>query len=392
MSGSTSGAVAESDRVGIEVERILGRVRGERPGPSLVAVGGLHGNEPAGVLALQRVVATLVGRQDRLRGELVAIAGNRRALRVGRRFLVRDLNRAWGSKRVEMLRTTSSALEGGEDQEQSELLKELDEAFHDARGPVFVVDLHTTSGEGAPFSTACDTLRNRAFALTLPIPLVLGLEERVEGTLMDWVDGLGHTVMVVETGQNQDPLAVERAEGAIWLALVAAGLLDAADAPEAEAAKARLEDERGEIPRVLEFRYRHPVAPSDQFTMLPGFRSFQPVDRGQVLAHDVGGEVRSPATARILMPLYQAQGDDGFFIVREFRFIWLKISEWLRHLHTDRVVHWLPGIHRVAGYDDRLLVNRRVARWYALELLHLLGYRREREQGAALLVQRRPSE
>ncbi|MEZ4425021.1 MAG: succinylglutamate desuccinylase/aspartoacylase family protein [Gemmatimonadota bacterium] len=386
----SSSAVA--DRVGFDVERVLGRVRGERAGPSLVVVGGLHGNEPAGVLALKRVLADLSGRADRVRGELVALSGNRRALRVGRRFLVRDLNRAWSPKRIAYLRAADATLEAGEDQEQAELLTEMERAFADARGPVHVLDLHTTSGAGAPFSTACDTLRNRRFALEVPAPFVLGLEERVEGTLMDWVDGLGHTVMVFESGQNQDPAAVDRAEGAVWLALVAAGVIEEADAPEATRARTALRAERGDIPRVLEFRYRHPVTPAAQFKMLPGFKSFQRVRKGQVLAQDIQGDVTAPATARILMPLYQEQGEDGFFIVREFRFVWLKVSEVLRRLHADRIAHWLPGIRRVAGYDDRLLVNRRVARWYALELLHLLGYRRERESGAALLVQRRPGE
>ncbi len=39
-----------------------------------------------------------------------------------------------------------------------------------------------------------------------------------------------------------------------------------------------------------------------------------------------------------------------------------------------------------------LVANRRVARWYALELFHLLGYRKHLEEGRRLVVMRREAE
>jgi succinylglutamate desuccinylase len=53
--------------------------------------------------------------------------------------------------------------------------------------------------------------------------------------------------------------------------------------------------------------------------MLPGFRSFQRIEAGEILATDGKGEVRSPETGLLLLPLYQPQGEDGFFLVREPR-------------------------------------------------------------------------
>jgi hypothetical protein len=91
------------------------------------------------------------------------------------------------------------------------------------------------------------------------------------------------------------------------------------------------------------------------------------------------------------MPLYQQQGDDGFFIVREIRTFWLHLSAWTRRLGLERIVHWLPGVHSKPGADDSFVVDRRVARWYALELLHLLGFRRHGLLGDRYLeVSRRP--
>ncbi|MCB1153909.1 hypothetical protein KDL45_09695, partial [bacterium] len=73
------------------------------------------------------------------------------------------------------------------------------------------------------------------------------------------------------------------------------------------------------IPRVMEIFYHHKIKLSDDFMMKPGYLNFQEVEAGEVLARDVNGEIRSPANARILMPLYQAQGEDGFLLVRERR-------------------------------------------------------------------------
>jgi hypothetical protein len=91
-----------------------------------------------------------------------------------------------------------------------------------------------------------------------------------------------------------------------------------------------------------------------------------------------------------LMPLYQKLGNDGFFLVRGFSTVWLSISASLRHLRVDSIVHWLPGVRRHPEKPATYLINRAIARWYALEIFHLLGFRRMGELGRALVVARRP--
>jgi hypothetical protein len=89
------------------------------------------------------------------------------------------------------------------------------------------------------------------------------------------------------------------------------------------------------------------------------------------------------------MPLYQKQGDDGFFIVTKVRSFWLWLSALLRYARAGRIAHWLPGVSRVEGERHRVRVRRAIARWYSLELLHLLGFRRLAEEGDMLLMERR---
>ena len=68
--------------------RVIGRYP-EAPGegPTLVVFGGIHGNEPAGVFAARRVAARLAELAPPMRGQFVALAGNRPALARGVRFL-----------------------------------------------------------------------------------------------------------------------------------------------------------------------------------------------------------------------------------------------------------------------------------------------------------------
>ena len=276
-----------------------------------------------------------------------------------------------------------------EDREQVELLAAFDEAVAAARGPVFVLDLHTTSGGGGAFTTAGDTLRNRAFALSFEVPFVLGLEELVDGTMLEYAGRRGFTAALFEGGQHDEPEAIDRVEAAVWIAAAAAGLILEHEVPEVGRGRQRLSHEARDQPPVFEMRYKYHIEPGSSFLMRPGFENFKPVVDGELLGSNGDGEVRSPQAGRILMPLYQEQGEDAFFIVRSFHPIWLRVSSILRHLHFDRIVHWLPGVKRHPDRTGSLVANKRVARWYALEILHLLGYRKTTEEEGWLVVDRR---
>ncbi len=390
-------------------------VSGRSDGPLLLCVGGLHGNEPAGVLALEEVLSGLEARRDRMRGDFVAVAGNLGALAAGRRFVAYDLNRAWTADRVAELggggggeRLTTGARvrearnrdergassngqgagEGGaaEDAEVRRLLAVLAQVAERRRGPVFVLDIHTTSGGGGAFTTTSDYLSNRRFAMEIPAPLVLGLDEAIEGTLIGYLDDFGYTTAVFECGQHEEDEAVRRAVSAVWLAIGAAGLLEEDDAPEARGGRKALRRAFRRLPRVLEVRYRHPAEDEDGYMSRPGFLNFQPVRAGEVLGDDRRGRVTAPESGRILMPLYQEQGEDAFFVVRAFSRFWLWLSWGLRRAGLGRLAHWLPGVRRDPRRRGVVVVDRRVARWGALGAMRLLGYRPESDDGETLVA------
>jgi succinylglutamate desuccinylase len=368
--------------------RVVGHIRSDIAGPTLVCVGGLHGNEPAGPVALQRVVEALQANNTVRRGDFLALVGNLAALNEGQRFLARDLNRHWHRHHLQPGRPAQAA-NAPEDIEQEALARELERAFAQARGDVFLVDLHTTSGDGKPFLVIADSLKSRRFALQFPSPLVLGLEEHLDGTLIDVVTNLGHAAIAFEGGRNDSPDSVDHSEAAIWTALHAAGLIAGNGADPAAAARASLRRVNDGLPAVVEILYRHPIEEGDEFRMRPKFGGFDVVRAGQPLADDSRGEITAPSSGYLLMPLYQQQGDDGFFVVHAVRKFWLPVSAALRKLHVDHVVPWLPGVHRDPEADNGVIVNRAVARWFAVQVLHLLGFKKVREVGGTLYMRRR---
>lgn len=370
--------------------RILGRVSGKTAGPSLIALAGIHGNEKAGIVAARRVLLRLEREQPSLTGDVSFVAGNLSALRENRRFIDLDLNRQWTPEKVAALQ--AGAGQPGapvEHMEQRELLATLRRIALGARGPVVFLDLHTSSADGPPLLTVGDTLRNRRFALSFPLPLILGLEEQVDGALLELLNNHGVVTLGVEGGSHESPDSIDRHEAVLWQALVSAGILEARSVPDLARYRALLREASRGVPPVVEVRYRHPIRPEDQFRMKPGFVNLAPVRKGQIVANDCRGPIRSPENGLILLPLYQGQGADGFFVCRRVRPFWLALSFLLRQLRLGGMMRLLPGVRPDPRQPEVLHVNTRVARLYPLEIFHLLGFRKVRQNGDDLLVSRR---
>lgn len=383
------GVMAPHEIPSVKMDRCIAQVRGRQSGPLLVCVAGLHGNEPSGVHAAQTVRRRLNQPGGEFRGEWIALAGNLPAIEAGRRFFQRDLNRIWQPERVEWLRKCFPEALEAEDRQQCELLHLVEKIFAQARGPVFVMDLHSTSADGMPFAVIEDTLRNRRFASYLPIPGILGFEEEIGGTFSEFVTALGHFCISIEGGQHTLPSAVDNHESIIWLAMEGAGLISAEDWPEVDKARSRLSNLCRHESSSFEVCYRHAIEPRDHFRMEPGFQNFVRIREGEVVAHDCLGEIHAPMSGRLIMPLYQKLGEDGFFLAREFNPFWLHLSAWMRSLNLDRVVHWLPGVHRHPEMKGWLCVDPGIARWLAVEVFHLLGFRRHAPEGNHLIFSRR---
>jgi succinylglutamate desuccinylase len=305
-------------------ERVIDRLEGDPAGPVLVVVGGVHGNEPAGVDAQRTVFARVRRDQPTLRGSIVGLIGNVRALAARRRYLARDLNRLWTIERVAGARasnadpsSSSPTLDGAELAELAELAAELDQIITTARGPVVALDLHTTSAAGIPFAVVGGSQGHRTFAGNFPMPGIVGLEETLDGVLTRYLSARGCVTMAVEGGQSDSADAATNLEAVITVALAASGVIAADEVTGLAEAKEVLARARGALPQLIEVVSRHEVRPEHGFRMEPGFANIQRTAAGTLLAHDKTGEIRAPFDGLVLLPLYQPQGSDGFFYGRE---------------------------------------------------------------------------
>ncbi|MCZ6725896.1 MAG: succinylglutamate desuccinylase/aspartoacylase family protein [Acidobacteria bacterium] len=368
---------------------MLGEVGRAADGPTLIVIGGLHGNEPAGVEGLQQIFDRLRDDACNLPGRLVGLTGNRAALEVRQRFIDKDLNRVWLREHLQLVRS-GMALDTAEDHEAAELDTVFRRVLAEAQGITFVLDVHTTSGPGPAFSVLHDTLPNRRFARAMSLPIALGLEEELNGTLTDYFTELGALTLSVEAGQHDDPHSVDRTAAAIWIAMDVAGLMPECYEADLEAARSLLELEGRGLPEAVEVRYRHPIPFGVHFDMDPGFESFQRVTAGEPVGSEEGRSVGSPMTGLMLMPLYQEQGEEGFFITSPVRSLWLDVSTALRRLGIERWLSALPGVRQMPQEPGTYLVNRRAARFVARQIFHLLGYRRRDYSATHLVMEKRP--
>ena len=297
---------------------------GLRPGPRLLVLGAVHGNEIAGTLGIQRVLAELdQGRCHITRGTVSFVPiTNPLAHQLGRRMGERNLNRN--------LRPTAVP-QDFEDRVGNVLCPLLD--AHDA-----LLDLHSFQGAGEAFVMIGPENNDGAlepFALAAPemrLALHLGVRRVVDGWLSVYEQGvarrreraqrLGRAVdadpnygvgsteymrsrggwaMTLECGQHGDPKAPEVAYRAIRQALALLGLADVPLAPPRR---------DHELLRLVEVTDR--LHADDRFVR--DWASFDSVKAGEPLGvrHD-GAIVAAPAAGRIVFPNSKADAGHEWF-------------------------------------------------------------------------------
>ncbi len=369
-------------------ERILGSVNTGKPGPTVVFFGGIHGNEPAGVEALSEVFRTLQEEGITLdRGSLIGIRGNLPALIRKERFLDHDLNRIWSRRRLESVLAKPEEERSCEEKELVLIYGWIQELLKTHSPPFYFIDLHTTSSKTKPFITINDSIINRFFSREFPVPVILGIEEYLEGPLLSYINELGYVALGFESGTHQDPAAVRNAVDFIWLTLCYTELLSAH--PGKQENFERLDRAAESDHDFYEVFYRHELPETHTFKMKDGFESFQPLPKGTVLGSDEGGPIEMQKKGILFMPLYQKQGEEGFFLIRKTPAWALKLSAKLRKWKIHETLIRLPGVSWADKEHNALIVNLNVARFMNRPIFHLLGYRSRQRDQTHLIISNR---
>jgi len=308
-------------------KRIIGSYTGAERGPLVIVFGGMHGNEPAGHRAIDLMikmieVEPITNPNFVFKGKILGLIGNIKAKDKGVRFIKEDLNRCWYNTKIEKIKSTGLANLEPEEQEIKEILEIIHNEIKEYKPKkIFVLDLHTTSSKGGIFTIVPNDQDNVNTAIQLNAPVILGLLKGVHGTSTEYfnkiIDGIPCVSLTFESGNHNDILSVNRAIAAMTNLLTIIGCFEK-EHVENRHNRLLKEFSKG-LPKLSKLLYKHQIKNSDKFVMIPGYSNFQKIKKGEVLAHDKNGEIKSEYNGRILMPLYQKQGDEGFFIIKEIK-------------------------------------------------------------------------
>lgn len=305
--------------------RTIGRYTAGNPGPLLICLGAMHGNEHAGVKAIELMIKMLevepiTNPSFSYQGEFIGLIGNLEAYIINQRFITRDLNRSWTPHNVAEVLSAAPETLLHEDEEMRELYELVRQLIDEnPNRKIIILDLHTTSSTGGIFGIPNEDPESYELARHLNAPVILDMMKGIRGSTLNFFTRENFdadlTTVVFESGQHLDPLSVNRAIAGITNIMAHIGAIDRND----------IENQHNEIlaayskdlPHVTRLVSKFFIEDITKFRMLPGYENFQPVQQGEHLADYDGEKVYAAIDGRILMPLYQSQGEDGFFLVQD---------------------------------------------------------------------------
>jgi succinylglutamate desuccinylase len=184
---------------------------------------------------------------------------------------------------------------------------------------VIMLDLHTTSSFGGIFSIVTNDQQSINIAKAFHAPVITGFMEILKGTTLHYFSEdtlhLPTVALTFESGQHEEKLSINRAIAGIVNCLKVIGMVEEKHVENIH--DKILIDYSNDLPKVVHLIECHSIESDDQFVMKDGYVNFQKVHKGEHLADDKHGPIHAKEDALILMPLYQKQGEDGFFLVQE---------------------------------------------------------------------------
>ncbi len=307
--------------------RVICNHKGELPGPLLIVIGGMHGNEPAGVRAIDLMgkmleVEPITNLDFKYRGNFIGIIGNLEAYNQQQRFIERDLNRMFLPEFISKTKNLPLEELSSEEKELKGIIDTVDEAIAEINpSQVIVLDLHTTSSHGGIFTIPSEDQESLRIAIELHAPVIKDMLKGIRGTTLHYFNekNLGKPAVAVtfESGQHTDPLSINRAIAAITNCMRSIGAVREQDVENRH--DSLLIEYSADLPKVARLVQRHGIKPSDGFRMVQGFNNFEKIKAGQHIASDKNGPIYASDDGCLLMPLYQEKGEDGYFLIQELQ-------------------------------------------------------------------------
>lgn len=253
-----------------------------KPGPTIGLFAGVHGDETAGIWALQNITPDI----KLTKGSVYIVYANPPAIEKNVRMVTKNLNRCFVS---------GNDGESYEDQRARELMKILDECDT-------LLDLHMFYAPGEPFAICEDN--SLPVAAVLPLKIVsTGWVATEPGATDGYMYSQGKQALCVECGGiSEAKEKVAFAEEIVWRFLQYYDVVDK-----------KYESEI--YPQRVIAVNRAQRKTSKNFTLLPDFKDFQNLVPGQLIARDGGQEFYAGKNECIIFPHYKARvGEEAYVI------------------------------------------------------------------------------
>lgn len=251
-----------------------------KPGPRVGIQAITHGDEPAGMSALEYLKEYFV-EHELPQGSLYLIQGNPAAYEMNRRCIRENMNRVF-LKDDELLKKKfdQDSTDVRRAKELMPLLASLD--YH--------LDIHSTSKPSEPFIISI-TEDEAHFQLARTLPGVFasrGWGKAISGSVSEWVDKHGGIGITIECGCHQDESAKTVAIQAAEQFLQTLGMADFG---------------RDIIPlkkclHIVEHRF---IGDAASFRYTKDYRNFDPLQPGELIARDDRGVYQAPDEEGLLL-------------------------------------------------------------------------------------------
>ena len=306
--------------------RIIGERSGSLAGPLLLVLTQIHGNEPAGKKAVETLFEIIDLEYNKnknfdFRGSIVGLIGNLEASNKGFRYIDTDLNRLWSLENVDNIRKNNSKNLNVEEFQLLDLLETINLYISKYQNrQIVILDIHTTTADGGVFIIPSEDNISKKISQHIKAPVLNGFLKDLSGTVLHYFQksnfpGVDICSICFEAGQHNSPDSIDYALSAIIQCFKSIGGFYSEDVDSKHSQKLSM----NHLPKEAELIYSHRINDGDNFSMRGDkiYKNFDKISKGELLAFDKYGEIRSKEDGMILMPLYQKQGNDGFFIIKE---------------------------------------------------------------------------
>lgn len=266
------------------------------PRPYIGVCGSIHGDEPCGALAIQRIAGDLESRAlAPAKGTVFLIHANQKATSLGRRHTPEgeDLNRLWDFAFTDTLRTEAWGYEHHRVLELKEVLGDLDVLLdlHSAKAPTPAFGV--SNGEGDIDEIA------KHVGLSFLVQSWYGLADKV---IIGFLKLSGTPALSVECGAHSDPEIVEKAYRIAMSFLRTTGAID--DGKQTNGNDVQ-------TVHVVETITR----PSEEFHFGAPWTGFQQLEPGALVGRDRVTEIRVSRACYAVLPNEDVEvGDDVIYL------------------------------------------------------------------------------